>query len=106
MDKWCNEVSASALSKCLYFGLVLVLLLLVVMKLRDTKGSLSEALTDWAAGTPNVMETPQGYGYVESPMPYGGLGGPNIRFNVLSATNMQPYSAGYNEKGWSEELDM
>ena len=86
--------------KCLYFGLVLLILILVVHALRQTKGSLSEALTDWAAGAPEEIETPQGYGYVESPMPYGGLGGPNVRFNVFTDTNQQPYNSGYVERSW------
>jgi hypothetical protein len=93
MSKLCEDIINNPMSKYLYFGLVLVLLVLIF-------ASKSEALTDWAAGVPMELETPQGYGYVESPMPYGGLGGPNIRFNVLSGTNEQPYSAGYVEKSW------
>jgi len=86
--------------KCVYFALIMVLIVLILNNLRQSAGSLSEALTDWAAGTPNRVETPQGMGYVKSPMPYGGLSGPNIRFNVLSATNQDPYDSGYVVKTW------
>jgi len=95
-----NDMLGDSTVKCVYFALVAVLLVLILVNLRNTPGSLSEALTDWAAGVPMEVETPQGYGYVASPMPYGGLGGPNIRFNVLSATNQVPYGAGYVEKSW------
>jgi hypothetical protein len=95
-----EDVMKDSTVKCIYFALVLVLIVLVLNNLWQKVGSLSEALTDWAAGIPEVVETPQGTGYVASPMPYGGLGGPNIRFNVLTSTNQRAYGTGYIERDW------
>lgn len=85
--------------KCVYLAAVLVLVLVITMQVLKF-GWFYENMSDWAAGVPKPMETPVGYGYVAAPMPYGGLGGPGIRFNVLTDTSQRPYSTGYLEKRW------
>lgn len=99
--------------KVVYFAALIVLLVVITYKVTTTKGSLMEALyesfienmnitiggpSDWSAGTPVLVESRQGYGYVEAPLPYtGGSGAP---FPINTSTSMQPYSAGYVERVW------
>lgn len=97
--------------KVCYFAALLVLLVLITYYVTTSKGSLSEALysafienmgiggpSDWSAGTPVMVESRQGYGYVDSPLPYSG--GSGTPFPINTATNMKPYSAGYVERVW------
>lgn len=111
MANMMNDILTNSTITVCYFTALIVLLMIITYYVTTTKGSLTEALysafienmgiggpSDWSAGTPVLVESRQGYGYVRSPLPYsGGSGAP---FPINTSTSMKPYSAGYVERVW------
>jgi len=89
-----DSVAGNENLKVAYFVALLVVLMLVLHYVSQSKGSLSEALTDWAAGKPYLVESRQGSGLAEMVLPYSS----RSPFPVLTSLTEAPYAAGYVER--------